>query len=73
MSESDLPLTVGDVARFLGIETWRVRRAVDALPGEAPRVGAFRVVPRSRLPLLVDELRRRGWLPESKPESSPCA
>lgn len=63
---SNLPLTTGEVAQFCGVEIWRVRRAVDSLPGPVHRVGRNRVIPRSQLPEVTAELARRGWLPREE-------
>lgn len=60
------PLTVGQVAAFCGVEVWRVRRAVDALPVPVQRLGQNRVIERSQLPAVTAELQRRGWLPNSQ-------
>lgn len=57
-------LTVGDVARDNGLPLWKVRTAADSLEIEMPRAGLYRLIPRESLPLVIAELRRRGWLPE---------
>jgi hypothetical protein len=58
-------LTVGDVARGNGLPLWKVRNAVDSLEIDMPRAGLYRLIPRESLPLVIAELRRRGWLPDS--------
>ncbi len=72
-SASISPLTVGQVAQFCGVDTWRVRRAVDALPFRVQRIGTYRIIERSQLPEITAELKRRGWLPESSTEATHAA
>lgn len=55
-------LTVGQLADLFGLPTWKIRRAVDSLDGEIPRVGLYRLVPRVRLGELALALNERGWL-----------
>lgn len=42
---ADAPLSTGDVAQKLGVPIWAVRRAVDSLLPETPRVGQNRLIP----------------------------
>ena len=57
--------TTREVAELLGTETWRVRRLFeDGTLNEPPRFGRARAIPRALLPAILDELRKRGWLPE---------
>jgi len=56
-------LTVGDVARLYAVDLWQVRRVVDALEAEIPRVGRYRLIPRELLGEIAADLRDRGWLP----------
>ena len=42
-------LTVGQVAQFFNVPTWRIRRIVDGLNVELPRAGNYRLIPRSLL------------------------
>ena len=58
-------LTIGEVAEFYGIPSWKIRRVVDSLDGDIPRVGLYRLVPRTMLGTLAVELQRQGWLPRS--------
>ena len=53
-----------DVAEILGSLTWRVRRLYEdgTLP-EPPRFAGKRAIPPSHIPMIVDALRDRGWLP----------
>lgn len=60
-------LTTGELHDLYSglVPVWQLRRVIDALGGEAiPRAGLYRLVPRSMLPRIEDELRRRGLLPE---------
>ncbi len=60
-----------EVAEILGTDTWRVRRLFEdgTLP-EPDRFVGKRTIPGTRLPEIIDELRRRGWL--KMPEVSTC-
>ena len=60
------PLTVGDVARMLGVEDWQVRRVVDRLDVDVPRVGLYRLIPPELIQPIVAGLRERGWFPTTK-------
>ncbi len=54
-----------DLADWLGIEEWRVRRVFEArLVPEPPRVGRNRAIPVQMIPLVIEALRTKGWLPE---------
>lgn len=55
------------VADFLGVETWQVRRLFEdgTLP-EPPRFAGSRAIPREVIPAIVDALRARGWLHEQE-------
>jgi DNA-binding transcriptional MerR regulator len=59
------PLTIGAVARRLGVRPWQVRRLFESgtLP-EPSRVGAYRVVAENELPRIERALRKAGYLPE---------
>jgi hypothetical protein len=60
-----------DVADFLGLETWRVRRLFE--DGTLPEPGRFtgkRVIQADLVPTIVDSLRRRGWLPAEEATTS---
>ncbi len=66
MSEQVSPRSTRDVADTLGVEIWRVQRLYEQ--GEIPepvRFAGRRVIPPAHVPLIVDALRRRGWLNES--------
>ena len=53
-----------DVASFLGVETWRIRRLYEdgTLP-EPERFAGKRVIQSELIPAILDALRDRGWLP----------
>ena len=58
-----------NVADFLGVETWRIRRIFEdgTLP-EPDRFAGKRAIPAELIPAIVDALRARGWL--AAPEGS---
>jgi DNA-binding transcriptional MerR regulator len=59
----DPPLTLGAVARRCGCLTWQVRRLFErGLLPPAQRVGAYRVIAPSDLPLVEQALRSAGYL-----------
>jgi DNA-binding transcriptional MerR regulator len=67
MHESPV-LTIGAVARLLGCRPWQLRRLYErGLLPPAPRVGAYRVIPRRELPKVEAALRQAGYLPEGLP------
>lgn len=55
-------LTIGQVAEFYDVPAWKIRRVVDSLDGDIPRIGRYRLVPRTMLGMLAVELERQGWL-----------
>jgi hypothetical protein len=56
-------LTTREIADMLGVETWRVRRLFETGSLEEPeRFAGKRAIPSQLLPLIIDEMRRRGWL-----------
>jgi hypothetical protein len=57
-------LTTRELAEFLGVDEWRVRRLFEtkSVP-EPPRFGGKRAIPRSQIPAIVHALEGRGWLP----------
>ena len=59
--------TTREVAEFIGSEEWRVRRLFEtgAIP-EPSRFAGKRVIPPQLIPRVVNELQRRGWLPENE-------
>jgi hypothetical protein len=68
MITADLDImTIGEIAERSGAPTWAVRRTLDAL-GIAKRVGpSMRIIAGGDLPLVVDELARRGYLKSAEP------
>jgi hypothetical protein len=55
-------LTIGEIARRAGAPSWSVRKTLDGM-GLGRRVGpSMRVIAGADLPLVVAELRRRGYL-----------
>jgi DNA-binding transcriptional MerR regulator len=60
-------LTIGTVARRYGCSAWQVRRLFErGLLPPAPRVGAYRVIAASDLPLVEKALREAGYLSKSR-------
>jgi hypothetical protein len=59
-------LTTGEVFEYFGgaVLIWRIRRVVDALATDMLRAGQYRLVPRTMLGRLEDELRKCGYLRE---------
>jgi hypothetical protein len=57
-------LTIGDVAKNLGCETWQVRRVITTgrLP-EPARLGCYRIFYPDDLPRVEAALRAAGYLP----------
>ena len=52
-------LTVGEIADFYDAPAWLVRRVVDSLEIEIPRIGQYRLIPRSELPAIGIEIQSR--------------
>ena len=54
-----------ELADFLGVETWRVRRVFeDGTLTEPQRFAGKRAIPQSQIPAVVNALQNRGWLPQ---------
>jgi DNA-binding transcriptional MerR regulator len=65
---SQVPLTIGQIAKRFGCPPWAVRRLFErGLLPEPPRVGAYRVVAPEKLPQVETALREAGYLPEGGP------
>jgi hypothetical protein len=65
MNDEQEHVMIGGAARHFGVPPWKVRRAIErGFYPEPPRMGPFRVIPRSELPVLELALRRAGYLPE---------
>jgi hypothetical protein len=61
---SEIIYTVGQIAARYGVPAWKVRRVFErGLVPPATRVGAYRVVPASELPVIEEALRQAGYLP----------
>jgi DNA-binding transcriptional MerR regulator len=60
---SQIVLTLGDVARHFGIQSWMVRRLFERgiLP-EPERVGSYRVFREGDLPAIGEALRTHDYL-----------
>lgn len=54
-----------DAAEILGTDEWRIRRLFEdrTLP-EPQRFAGRRVITPDLMPVIVDALRARGWLPQ---------
>ena len=52
-------LTVGEVSTIFGAPAWRIRRVVDRLDANLPRIGQYRVTPRDMLPRIGTDLAPR--------------
>jgi hypothetical protein len=65
--------TTRQVAEFVGSDEWRVRRLFeDGVLPEPERFGGKRAIGQQQIPLIVDALRARGWLPDSSQEAAKC-
>lgn len=52
-----------EIAEILGTDEWRVRRLYEAgVVAEPARFAGKRVIPGSDIPLIIDGMRRRGWM-----------
>ena len=60
-------LTTGQVAIFYGVPEWRIRKIVDSLGCDIPRVGLYRMIPRGVLPSIAARLQER---PPVQPEAA---
>lgn len=70
MQKTSCPVTsIGEIAEFLGVESWRVARLFELgiLP-EPPRVANRRAIPKAMVSLIVDALRQRRWLQGQREE-----
>jgi DNA-binding transcriptional MerR regulator len=64
---TDIPMSIGAVARRLGCQTWQLRRLIQAgLLAEPVRVGISRAWMASELPKIEQALRARGYLPRNE-------
>jgi hypothetical protein len=53
-------LTTGQVAAFYNVPAWRIRKIVDSLDCEIPRVGLYRMIPRNVLPAIAARLQGKA-------------
>jgi hypothetical protein len=61
---SEIIYTVGQIAARYAVPAWKVRRLFErGLVPQATRVGAYRVVPASELPVIEEALRLAGYMP----------
>jgi hypothetical protein len=68
---TSVPLSLGDVARRYGIQTWQVRRLFErGLLPEPSRVASFRVILADQLPAVEAALRAAGYLRETEVASA---
>ena len=58
------PLTTGQAAAQLGVPEWKLRRVVDEIAPETPRIGgqAVRAIDPAAMKTLADELWRQGYI-----------
>ena len=65
-------LSLGEVADLLSVQSWRIARLFElqVLP-EPERIAGRRLIPKEKIPEIIDALRARGWLPESSQMSEP--
>ena len=63
--------STGEVAEALGVQAWRVSRLFETqtLP-ECARIAGRRMIPRSMVPQIKSELKKRGWLKEGHIENA---
>lgn len=62
MPKRSPPLSTGQVAAQLGVPQYAVRRTLDAIAPDAPRIGRNRLVTPGMQKKLADELYLRGHL-----------
>ncbi len=63
MSALKTHLTIGDIAGIFAVPAWKIRRVVDSLGADIPRIGSYRTVPRELLGAIAAKLQEQGWLP----------
>ncbi len=59
-------LTTGQVAAFYAVPEWRIRRIVDSLDCDIPRVGLYRMIPREALPAIAEKLQGKAAVETSR-------
>jgi DNA-binding transcriptional MerR regulator len=66
-------MTTGAVARLYDVPVWRVRRLYErGLLPPPERVGPYRVIPASDLPVVAEALRRAGYLDTDVEHQKEC-
>lgn len=62
--------SVGELGDLLGVQSWRIARLFEsgAVP-EPPRIAGRRVIDSALVPIIVDALRDRGWIPAREGEA----
>lgn len=59
-------VTTGELGDTLGVQAWRIARLFElGILSEPQRIGGRRLIPKSRIPEIVDALRKHGWLPQT--------
>ena len=59
--------TSGELGDSLRVQGWRISRLYElGLLPEPPRCGGRRLIPKAHIPLIVELLRQRGWLPSEE-------
>ena len=63
-SAANTCVTVGEVAEFLGVQSWRVQRLFErGVLQEPPRFENKRMISKDLVPQIVNALTQRGWYP----------
>jgi hypothetical protein len=66
-------LTLGQVARRLGVETWKVQAMLRRGLGPTPyKIGPYRCLHERDLPRLADAMRAVGYLPQLTGQARPA-
>lgn len=64
-------LTTGELGDALGVQAWRIARIFEKkIISEPPRVAGRRLIPKAMIPVIVDALRARDWLPVEAQEEA---
>lgn len=58
-----MPITLGTVARRLGVDPWKVQRCIQrGFFTPSNRLGHYRVIEEAELPAFADAMRQAGYL-----------
>lgn len=58
-----MPMTLGTVARRLGVDPWKVQRCIErGFFAPSKRIGAYRVIEETEMAAFADAMRRAGYL-----------